>query len=181
MIQATGYDSYGQPLSEICPALWRDTYTRHNAAIKVTRTVTSLHHSSVSRAWCRPASCWSTGWARAGRGCVSSWDTRSLETIQLIKTLFDMNTAGAGPRDGVPAREQDGDRGDDAGQDRGLRRVPARRQGGAALRGEDHRHGGALHRDTGCREILAFLLLLEINLLFHGMPLIKMYQTKLKY
>ena len=89
MIQATGYDSYGQPLSEICPALWRDTYTRHNAAIKVTRTVTSLHHSSVSRAWCRPASCWSTGWARAGRGCVSSWDTRSLETILLIKTLFE--------------------------------------------------------------------------------------------
>ena len=41
MIQATGYDSYGQPLSEICPALWRDTYTRHNAAIKVTRTDSS--------------------------------------------------------------------------------------------------------------------------------------------
>ena len=58
------------------------------------------------------------------------------------------NTVGAGPRDGVPAREQDGDRGHDAGQDRSLRRVPARGQGGAALRGEDH-HRGALHRDTG--------------------------------
>ena len=89
MIHATGCDSYGQPLSEICPALWRDTYTRHNAAIKVTRAVTSLHHCSVSRAWCRPASCWSTGWARDGRGCVSSWGTRSLETIILIKILFE--------------------------------------------------------------------------------------------
>ena len=80
-----------------------------------------------------------------------------------------MNNSGAGPRDGVPAREQDGDRGHDAGQDSGLRRVPARQQGGAALRWKDH-HRGALHRDTGCLEILAFLLSMEINKLALSCP-----------
>lgn len=42
MIQATGQDAFLKPFEETCPSLWKDQYTRYNAAVQVSWEMTNL-------------------------------------------------------------------------------------------------------------------------------------------
>lgn len=77
--------------SNICSSVWRDTYTRHNAAVKVNISrclsqIFKMQHFCFSRVWSGQKTCWSSKWGRAGTDSVSFLVKRFLIWSFLTRT-----------------------------------------------------------------------------------------------